>query len=80
MVVYLVMKAPKYLNLLKILVLGLIIINSDESEYRDQVKKLISWCSESNLELNIHKTKEMTVYFRRKKSYPSHLFDLLQDS
>ena len=33
-------------------VLGLI-TNSDESEYCDQMNKLISWCSENNLELNV---------------------------
>ena len=30
-------------------VIGLI-TNSDESEYRDQVNKLISWCNDNNLE------------------------------
>ena len=39
---------------------------SDESEYRDQVNKLISWCNDNNLELNVNKTKEMIVDFRRK--------------
>ena len=51
-------------------VIGLI-TNSDESEYRDQVNKLISWCNDYNLELNVNKTKEMIVYFRSKKSSPS---------
>ena len=50
-------------------VIGLI-TNSDEYEYRDQVKKLISWCNDNNLELNVNKTKEMIVDFRRKKSSP----------
>ena len=45
-----------------------IITNEDESEYRDQVNKLINWCSENNLELNVNKTKEMIVDFRRNKS------------
>ncbi len=47
-----------------------LITNSDESEYRDQVNKLISWCNDNNLELNVNKTKEMIVDFRRKKSSP----------
>ena len=47
-----------------------LITNSDESEYRDQVNKLISWCSDNNLELNVNKTKEIIVDFRRKKSSP----------
>ena len=45
-----------------------LIANSNESEYRDQVNKLINWCGENNLELNLSKTKEMSVDFRRKKS------------
>ena len=44
-------------------VLGLI-TKSDEAGYRDQVNKLISWCSENNLELNVNKTEEMIVNFR----------------
>ena len=55
-----------------------LITNSGESEYRDQVNKLISWCSENNLELNVNKTNEMTVYFRIKKS--SQLPPLLIDA
>jgi hypothetical protein len=51
-------------------VVGLI-TNSDESEYRDQVNKLISWCNDNNLELNVNKTKEMIVDSKRKKSSPS---------
>ena len=50
-----------------------LITNSDESEYRDQVNKLINWCGENNLELNVNKTKEMIVDFRRKKSPVSPL-------
>ena len=46
------------------------VIQPDESEYRDQVNKLISWCNDNNLELNVNKTKEMIVDFRRKKSSP----------
>ena len=54
-------------------VIGLI-TNSDESENRDQVNKLISCCNDKNLELNVNKTKEMIVDFRRKKSFsPSSL-------
>ena len=50
-------------------VIGLI-ANSDESEYRDQVNKLISWCNDNNMELNVNKTKEMIVDFKRKISSP----------
>ena len=49
--------------------LGLI-TNSDDSEYRDQMNTLISWCRENNLELTLNKTNEMIVDFRRKKTSP----------
>ena len=35
-----------------------LITNSDESVCRDQVNKVISWCSEDNLKLNVNKTKD----------------------
>ena len=69
MIVYLVTYVLKFAD--DTTVIGLI-TNSDESEYRDQVNKLISWCNDNNLELNVNKTKEMIVDFRRKKS-PSPL-------
>ena len=69
-IVYLVMKIPKYWNVLVIE----LITNADESEYRDQVNKLISWCSENNLELSVNKTKLMIVDFRKKNLLPSRLF------
>ena len=50
-------------------VIGLI-TNSDESEYRDQVNKLISWCNDNYLELNVNKTKAMIVDYNRKKNVP----------
>ena len=53
-------------------VIGLI-TNSDESEYRDQVNKLISWCNDNNLELYVNKTKGIIGDFRRNKSSRSPL-------
>ena len=47
-------------------ILGLITDN-DESAYRDEVKLLTSWCQENNLTLNVSKTKEMIVDFRRQR-------------
>ena len=43
---------------------------SDESEYRGQVNKLISWCNNNNLEHNVNKTKKIIVDFRRMKYSP----------
>ena len=61
---YLVTKVQTFAD--DITVTGLITYY-DESEYHDQVNKLISWCSENNMELNVNKTKEIIVDFKRKK-------------
>ncbi|XP_060763541.1 uncharacterized protein fbrsl1 isoform X7 [Neoarius graeffei] len=45
-------------------VVGLI-NNNDESYYRDEVSQLATWCRDNNLSLNVEKTKEMVVDFRR---------------
>ncbi|KAK1803280.1 hypothetical protein P4O66_004067 [Electrophorus voltai] len=42
------------------------LINKDnESIYREEVRELVSWCKANNLYLNVDKTKEMVVDFRR---------------
>ena len=43
-------------------------IADPEKEYRSEVKKLEEWCDENNLELNVSKTKEIIVDFRKNKS------------
>ncbi|MCJ8735602.1 hypothetical protein PDJAM_G00249000 [Pangasius djambal] len=45
-------------------VVGLISKN-DESAYREEVQRLTDWCRANNLSLNVDKTKEMVVDFRR---------------
>merc|ERR1712082_280173 len=45
-------------------VVGLI-HNNDESSYRDEVSQLTTWCGDNNLILNVEKTKEVVVDFRR---------------
>ena len=42
-------------------------INVEES-YRYEVERLAEWCDENNLELNVDKTKEMIVDFRKVKT------------
>ncbi|KAK1796807.1 hypothetical protein P4O66_000875 [Electrophorus voltai] len=37
----------------------------NESAYREEVRELVSWCKVNNLYLNVDKTKEMVVDFRR---------------
>ncbi len=45
-----------------------LIQDGDESAYRQEVKELAVWCSLNNLELNMLKTVEMIVDFRRNPS------------
>ncbi len=45
-------------------VIGLITDN-DETAYREEVSTLTIWCQENHLSLNIDKTKELVVDFRR---------------
>ena len=53
-------------------VIGLI-SDDDESAYRDDVKQLVSWCASNDLVLNVSKTKEIVVDFRKSKYVPSTL-------
>ncbi|KAK3531441.1 hypothetical protein QTP70_020527 [Hemibagrus guttatus] len=53
-------------------VVGLISKN-DESVSREEVQQLTSWCKANNLSLNVEKTKEMVVGFRRAQSDHSPL-------
>ena len=45
-------------------VVGLI-TNNEEMAYREEVRALRVWCQENNLALNVNKTKEMIVDFRK---------------
>ncbi|KAK1788124.1 hypothetical protein P4O66_016581, partial [Electrophorus voltai] len=45
----------------------------DESAYRQEVRELVSWCKVNNLYLNVDKTKEMVVDFRRARRDHSQL-------
>ncbi|KAK3551748.1 hypothetical protein QTP70_023712 [Hemibagrus guttatus] len=42
-----------------------LISDGDESAYRGEIDRLVSWCSMNNLELNSLKTVEMIVDFRK---------------
>ncbi len=50
-------------------VLGLI-NNDDEAAYLDEVKRLTSWCQDNCLSLNVSKTKELIVDFRKRQQQP----------
>ncbi len=41
------------------------ITDNDETAYREEVSTLTKWCQENHLSLNIDKTKELVVDFRR---------------
>ncbi|KAL0147043.1 hypothetical protein M9458_057567 [Cirrhinus mrigala] len=45
-------------------VVGLI-SNNDETHYREEVAQLAKWCGANNLSLNVSKTKEVVMDFRR---------------
>ncbi len=50
-------------------VLGLI-SNNDETAYLGEVEKLTSWCQDNCLSLNVSKTKELIVDFRKRQQRP----------
>ena len=45
-----------------------LVTNSDESEYRQEVNRLVSWRDNNNLQFNASKTREMIVDFRKRKT------------
>ncbi|XP_077990622.1 uncharacterized protein LOC144444944 [Glandiceps talaboti] len=45
----------------------------NETAYRDQVDRIVGWCADNNLELNVDKTKEIIVDFRKKRMYHTPL-------
>ena len=46
-------------------VLGLI-KNKNEISYRSEVSKFVQWCNTNYLQLNVNKTKEMVIDFRKR--------------
>ncbi len=51
------------------MVLGLISYNG-ETAYLDEVERLTSWCQDNGLSLNVSKTKELIVDFRKRQQQP----------
>ena len=43
------------------------ISNNDETEYRNEIEKLVNWCGDNNLSLNVNKTKEIVIDFRKRR-------------
>ncbi len=44
------------------------ISNNDEFSYHEDINHLAEWCTENNLLLNVSKTKELIVDFRKKEA------------
>ena len=45
-----------------------LITNADESAHREEVERVVDWCTNNDLELNVAKTKEMVIDFRENKT------------
>jgi gmma-aminobutyric acid receptor subunit gamma/cGMP-dependent protein kinase 2 len=45
-----------------------LITNNDDTAYREEVRDLIMWYKDNNLSLNVIKTKEMIVDYRKKRT------------
>ena len=43
-----------------------LITNNDETAYREEMRTLVVWCQQNNLSVNINKTKDIIVDFRKK--------------
>ena len=44
------------------------ITNNDETAYRKEVRDLAVWCQDNNLSLNVSKTKELIVDYRKQRA------------
>ena len=49
------------------------LIHNNETAYREEVKDLVMWCQDNNLSLNVIKTKELIVDYRKKRTAPPPL-------
>lgn len=49
------------------------LLTSQREEYTDLVKNFIEWCGKNHLLLNVAKTKEMVVNYRRKRNTTSSI-------
>ena len=48
-----------------------LITYNDETAYRGEVRDLVVWCQDNNLSLNVTKTKEMIVDYRKRRTEAS---------
>ena len=54
------------------MLLGLI-FNDDEEAYRDEIVIMTEWCRKHNLLLNVKKTKEIVIYFRKRQNVSNQI-------
>ena len=45
-----------------------LITDNDKTAYREEVRDLAGWCQNNNLSLNVTKTKEMIVGYRKRST------------
>ena len=45
-----------------------LITDNDETAYREEVRDLAGWCQNNNLSINVTKTKEMIVDYRKRRT------------
>ena len=45
-----------------------LITDNDGTPYREEVRELAVWCQDNNLYLNVSKTKEMIVDYRKRRA------------
>ena len=45
-----------------------LITDNDETAYREEVRDLTMWCKDNNLSLNLIKTKEMIVAYKKRRT------------
>ena len=45
-----------------------LITDNDETAYREEVRDLAVWCQHNNLSLNVSKTKELIVDYRKRRA------------
>ena len=50
-----------------------VITNNNETAYREEVRDLAMWCQDNNLSLNVIKTKEMIVDYRKWRTEHAHI-------
>ena len=48
-----------------------LITEDDETAYSEEVRDLAVWCQDNNLSLNISKTKELIVDYRKRRAEPA---------